>query len=197
MHNTLSRAVGTLVRYAPFLAVLALVAFLPHAVSSLPVVGLAFAGAVIDSSLQFCNQTALSTAATGIANVGNVIDLAVARNIGNGDVVYLVISVTTAVTSAGAATVSFILASDSVAAIHTDGTEVQHAQTYAIPKALLVPGYQLVIPVPLRSPDYKEFLGIQQNVGTAALTAGAISAELMTDPPGPALTYPQSPNITL
>lgn len=190
-------AYRTLVRYAPFVLVLALVAFLPHHTSSIPVVGLAFAGAIIDSTLQFCNATALSTVGTGIANVGNVVDLSVARNIGNGRPLYLVITVTTAPTSAGAATVQFLLVSDGQAAIATDGSATQHYASAAIPKATLVVGYQLVVPLPLRLPDYEEFLAVQQNVGTAALTAGAITAEIVLDPPGPAKTYPQSANITL
>lgn len=193
----LVRAVGALVRYAPFVAVALLALVLPHTVASLPVLGLAFAGAIIDSSLQFCNQTALSTAATGLALVGNVIDLTVARNVANGRQLYLVITVTTAVTSAGAATVAFLLASDAVAAIHVDGSATQHYSSFAIPKATLVAGYQLVVPLPLESPAYQRFLGILQNVGTAALTAGAITAELTLDPPGPSKSYPQSANITL
>lgn len=197
MKSTLTRALGALVRYAPFLAVAALALFLPHTVASIPVVGLAFAGAIIDTSLQFANQTALSTAATGLALVGNVIDLTVARNIANGKPLYLVITVTTAVTSAGAATVQFLLTSGAVAAIPVDGSATQHYASAAIPKATLVAGYQIVVPLPLESPAYQEFLGIQQNVGAAALTAGAITAELTLDPPGPAKTYPQSAHITL
>jgi hypothetical protein len=191
-----TRVYGTLVRYAPFVAVLALAVFLPHRVASLPVLGLAFAGAIIDSTLQFCNATALSTAATGLALVGNVIDLTVARNVGNGRPLFLVITVTTAPTSAGAAPVQFILASGAVAAVPVDGSATQHYASAAIPKATLVVGYQLIVPLPLELPAYQEFLAIQQNVGTAALTAGAITAELVLDPPQ-SKTYPQSARITL
>ena len=76
----------------------------------------------IDERNEFADATALSTAGTGRALVGDVIDLEVARDIGNGQVVYLVIQVTTAVTSAGAATVSFELATDAAAAIATYGS---------------------------------------------------------------------------
>lgn len=190
----LVRAYGALERYLPFLAVAALAVLLPHHVASIPMLGLAFAGAIIDSTLQFCNATALSTAATGLALVGNVIDLTSARNVAAGRPLYLVITVTTAVTSAGAATVSFLLASDSIAAIHVDGSATQHYASFAIPKATLVAGYQLVVPLPLESPAYQEFVGILQNVGTAALTAGAITAELVLDPPVNK-TYPQSSKI--
>ena len=42
-----------------------------------------------------------------------------------------------------------------------------------------------MIPVPLEGDKlYERYLGIQQNVGTAALTAGAINAFLTFDPKG-------------
>ena len=194
--KTILSALGKVSRYAPFLVVLALAVLLPHHAGTIPVLGLAFAGAILDSTLAFCNATALSTAATGLALVGNVVDLSTARNIANGRQLYLVLTVTTAVTSGGAATVQFILASDSIAAIHTDGSATQHYATAAIGKAALVAGYQVVVPLPLELPAYLEFLGILQNVGTAALTAGAISAELVLDPPQ-WKTYPQSARVTL
>jgi len=138
----------------------------------------------IDERNEFADATALSTAGTGRALVGDVIDLEVARDIGNGQVVYLVIQVTTAVTSAGAATVSFELATDAAAAIATDGSATEHITTAAIPKATLVAGYEMCIPLPLEGDAYERYLGVIQNVGTAALTAGAINAFLTLDPRG-------------
>lgn len=181
--SRMERACGYFRTFAPFLAVLALAAFLPHAPSSIPVLGLAFAGAIMDSTLEFCDATALNTGAAGTYLIGNVADLTVVRNIANGQTVYLVISVDTTVTSGGAATVQFIFASDAQAAIATDGSATQHFTTAAIPKATLVAGYQTVIPLPLAKPDYEEFLGILQVTGTAALTAGKINAYLTLDPP--------------
>lgn len=143
---------------------------------------------VIDSLLEFADATALSVAATGRALVGNVIDLGlppqgtVGRDIGNGKVVYLVISVDTAATSAGAATVSFELSSDAQAAIAVDTTETIHFATEAIPKATLIAGYQRAFALPPELPVYERYLGIVQNVGTAALTAGKINAFLTMDP---------------
>jgi hypothetical protein len=137
---------------------------------------------------EFADATALSTAATGRALVGNVINLGlppqgtVGRDIGNGKTVYLVISVDTAVTSAGAATVSFELSSDAQAAIAVDASETIHIATDAIPKATLVAGYQRAFALPPELPAYEQFLGIVQNVGTAALTAGKINAFLTLDP---------------
>lgn len=140
---------------------------------------------ILDERTEFCDATALSTAGTGRALVGDVIDTSVARDIGMGQPVYLVIQVTTAPTSGGAATVSFILASDAQAAVATDGTATEHIVTAAIPVADLVAGYTLCIPLPPEgSNEYERYLGILQNVGTAALTAGAINAFLTLDQKG-------------
>lgn len=139
---------------------------------------------ILDERGEFCDETALSTAGTGRALVGDVIDLGgTSQDIGNGEPIYLVIQVTTAVTSAGAATVSFELASDAAAAIATDGTASVHFASAAIAKATLVAGYQVCM-VALPSGTYERYLGILQNVGVAALTAGAINAFLTKDPNG-------------
>jgi len=141
-------------------------------------------GMILDDRTEMADATALSTAGTGLALVGDVVNLSVAKGIGaNIDKpLYLVIQVDTTVTSAGAATVQFILASDAQAAIATDGSATVHYQTAAIPKATLVAGYTLNIPVPPPPPDWEQYMGILQNVGTAALTAGKINAFLTTSP---------------
>lgn len=146
--------------------------------------GVTVFGMVLDSRCEFCDATALSTVGTGLALVGNVMDLTlVTRNVSTPPrPLYLVIQVDTAVTSAGAATVSFILASDAQAAIAVDGSATQHVATFAVPKATLIAGFTMVIPLPGVKPDYERFLGIIQNVGTAALTAGKINAFLTHDP---------------
>lgn len=175
-----------------WLALFGLVAVLhPHAAFALPLTGV---GAVMSARDEFADATALSTAGTGLALVGNVMDTSVVRDLGNGRPVYLVISVDTAVTSAGAATVEFDLVSDAQAAIAVDGSATVHLKTLAFPKATLVAGFQVVVQLPLESPAYEQFLGILQNVGTAALTAGKINAFLTLDPPASWKAYPNEPN---
>lgn len=144
---------------------------------------------ILDSLEEFADATALSTAGTGLALVGNVMDLgapptgSVFRDVGNGRPVYLVIGVDTAVTSGGAATVAFSLASDAQAAIAVDGSATIHFVTAAIPKATLIAGYRVaVIALPWEGVAYERYLGILQDVGTAALTAGKINAFLTLDP---------------
>lgn len=136
---------------------------------------------ILDERNEFADATALDTGGTGRVLVGDVIDLgATSSDIGNGQPLYAVIQVDTAVTSGGSATVSFEIASDAQAAIAVDGSATVHAVTAAIPKASLVAGY-LVAAVALPIGSYERYLGIIQNVGTAALTAGKINAFLTTD----------------
>lgn len=176
---------GPAVRMSLWLGAIALLAvFLPHSPDGLAALGVSvplLGGMLMDERGEFCDATALNTGAAGKYLIGDVIDLTVARDLGNGQTVYLVIQVDTAVTSAGAATVAFILATDAQAAIATDGTATEHNRTAAIAKATLVAGYALVIPLALESPVYERYLGILQETGVAALTAGKVNAFLTLD----------------
>lgn len=131
---------------------------------------------ILDKRNEFADATALSTAATGLALVGDVIDLGT-DGINEVDGIELFITVDTAVTSAGSATVEFQLVSDAQAAIAVDGSASVHYKSAAVPKATLVAGYG-VVAVKLPKGQYERYLGVLQNVGTAALTAGKINAGL-------------------
>ena len=135
---------------------------------------------ILDERLELSDAGTLATA-TGTALHGDVIDFG-GDQIGDGEPMYLVIQVTTAVTSAGAATVKFELVSDAAAAIATDGSATVHAATEAIGKASLVAGYTRVIPLPPAAGNsYERYVGVLTTVGTAALTAGAVNAFLTKD----------------
>jgi hypothetical protein len=137
---------------------------------------------ILDKRNEFADALALGTSGTGRQLVGDVIDLGGIDEIGYGDTPYLVISVDTAVTSAGAATISFELVSDAQAAIAVDGSATVHASTAHIGKASLIAGYNaLVVKLPI-FPAAERYLGIIANVGTAALTAGKVNAFLVADP---------------
>ena len=135
---------------------------------------------ILDERNEFADATAISTAATGLALEGDVIDLGT-DGVNDVEDMYLVVTVDTAVTSAGSATVEFQLASDAQAAIAVDGSATVHAKSAAIAKATLVAGYQAFV-VALPKGQYERYLGILQNVGTAALTAGKINAFLTKAP---------------
>lgn len=127
---------------------------------------------------EIADATSLSTAATGRQLVGDQIPLSVARDIGAGEPVFLVISVDTAIQSTGAATVAFELVSDDSASISTTGAATQHLTTGDIPVASLVAGYQRAFALPQELPAYEGYLGLIANVGTVALSAGKVNAFL-------------------
>lgn len=141
---------------------------------------------LIDKQLQFADGTWAPTA-TGDNISTNVLDTAPlggvptangGRDFGQGDDLYLVITVKTAVTSGGAATVDFRLRTDSNANLTT--APVDLVSSGAIAKATLVAGYQVFLKLP--SATYKEFIGVNANIGTAVLTAGAFEADIVKDP---------------
>jgi hypothetical protein len=137
---------------------------------------------ILDKRNEFCDATALSTGAPGTYRIGDQIDLGVARDIGTGEQLYLVITVDTQPTSAGAATAQFTLASDDTANIATNGTASVHFQTKAFSIAEMTAGAVLAaVPLPLEGVAYERFLGVLQTTGTAAFTGGNINAFLTPD----------------
>lgn len=140
---------------------------------------------ILDELLEFADAVALNTGAAGTYLIGDVVDLGTnTRPIYDIENLYLVINVDTAVTSGGAGTYQFTLASDAQAAIATDGSATVHWQSAAIPKATLVAGYTIAaIPLPLgNAPIYERYLGILQTTAVAAATAGKVNAFLTSQP---------------
>ena len=138
---------------------------------------------ILDSRLEFADAADISQSA-GTYLSTNVVDTSVARDMGNGQPLYLVIQIDAAVTSGGSATVQFRLRSDDAAAIHAT-TSTGHYDSGAIAIASLVAGYTLVIPLPPEgSVAYERYLGIQAIIATATTTAGTYSAFLTIDPTG-------------
>ncbi|MEL6280014.1 MAG: Bbp16 family capsid cement protein [Pseudomonadota bacterium] len=126
---------------------------------------------------QEVSVTALST---------NVIDLfatpatihnqgAALRNLILGGTVPLTLAVGTAVTAAGAATVTVTIESDSVATI--DASPTVHWSSGAVGKAALVAGYNFSIDH-LPPGDYERYLAVRYTVATGPLTAGKFFAYL-------------------
>lgn len=139
---------------------------------------------IMDERLEFADATALDTSGTDTDLIGDVIDLgSVTSDIGNGQPIYLVVQVDTAVTSGGSATVDFKLLSDAAAAIAVDGTATQHFASGPVAKATLIAGYTVAV-VALPIGTYERFLGVATTTAAAALTAGKINAFLTYDPVG-------------
>lgn len=137
---------------------------------------------ILDERNEFCDATALNTGAAGTYLIGDQIDLGAARDVGNGQPVYLVITVDTLPTSGGSATAQFSLASDASASIATDGSASVHLQTKAFAISGMAAGTVLAaIALPMEGVAYERYLGILQTTGTAAFTGGKVNAFLTHD----------------
>lgn len=152
----------------------------------------------IDTSLEFCdNFTTLAAGDTKLES--NIVDLGTAdRDIGNGQPMYLVIKVTTAYS--GGTSNQFILASDDVEAIATNGDATEHYRSDVFTNAQLTAGFSLCVPLPMGDTanqgediaGYERYLGILcTDVGTSS--TGAIDAFLTNDPVG-WVSYPDGNN---
>lgn len=135
---------------------------------------------ILDERLEFGDALALNTGAAGTYLIGDVVDLEVARDLGlAGHTIYFVVTVDTAATSGGAATLVITLASDAQAAIATDGSATAHLISSVRTVASLIAGSVIMARnLPAEDPAYERFLGVLQTTGTAAFTAGKINAFL-------------------
>lgn len=138
---------------------------------------------ITDAFLQLSSAQAVTASAVS----ANAIDLGVARDVGPGEDMYVVINVDTTVTAAGAATVNFqvISGSGTSGGVINAGITVL-AQTDALAKTELTAGRRpIIIQVPrsqlLAQPVGQRYLGLQYTVGTGPLTAGAFTASIVHD----------------
>jgi hypothetical protein len=144
---------------------------------------------ILDERLEFAD------ALTCVANIGNailgdVIDLGATptlKDIGNGEPLYLVIQVSTAVVGSSS-TVQWQLASDSTANLATSKTV--HIDTGAIAEATLVAGYTIIHALPIAA-LYERYLGIWQTVATGNLSAGNVNM-FLTHSPAKYTIYPDA-----
>jgi len=123
------------------------------------------------SAAQAVTATAVSTSS---------VDLQVARDIGEGDRLYVDFRVSTTATAAGAATVAFEIVTADDAALTTNVTVLQQSAPVAV--ASLVAGYRtaLVIPPQIGSVG-RRYIGAQFVVATGPLTAGNFDARIVKD----------------
>lgn len=155
---------------------------------------------IIDNELLFADGTWAPTA-TGDNFSPNVLDCGpltlgagtgggsnLGRDLGQGEAMWLVVTVIQTVTSGGAATVEFRLVSAANAALST--TPITIITSGLIPKATLVQassgvaGYTFMAPLPsfpVGTSGYQRFLGVNANIGTAVLTAGKFHATILHD----------------
>lgn len=131
------------------------------------------------------------TETTGTYLFTNQIDLGAAgRDPGNGQPVYLVISVDTEVDSSmDGATIQFRLASDDSASIHAT-TSTEHLLTEVFAEGNLAAGATYIYTLPVEGLAYERYLGLQAIIGGETVTGGAISAYLTLDPVGAFKNHP-------
>lgn len=123
--------------------------------------------------------TATGQAVTATANSTNVVDLSLARDVGEGEDLYVQFTVGTAFTAAGSATLTptiVVSAADSL----TTPTTIATAGTIAV--ATLVAGYSFAVRLnPLIASLGLRYLGAIYTVATGPMTAGTITADIVTD----------------
>lgn len=144
----------------------------------------------LDERLEFADAVTVAAAA-GTALIGDVIDLQVARDIGRGNPIYLVITTDTEIITAGSAgTIKFQLASDAQAAIATDGSASIHIDTGTLvtddaaanSAQLNAGGVIFAGVVPAEGRVFERYLGILAVIATTEVTAGKINAFLTMEP---------------
>jgi len=148
---------------------------------------------ILDERTEFADAASVAAAA-GTALIGDVIDLsAAARDIGQGQPLYLVITTDTEIITAGAAgTLKFQLVSDAQAAIAVDGSATVHVDTgtfvtddsAANSAQFNAGGVIACIALPVQGQVYERYLGILAVTATTTTTAGKINAFLTLDPTG-------------
>lgn len=141
--------------------------------------------AIIDSRLQFGDAFDLDQE-PGTYLMTNQVDLGVAaRDIGNGQPLYLCVHVVEAFTDGGdAANLTLRLVSDDTAAIHAS-TSTIHLDSGSILKAGLTLGKKFCWPLPLAGVAYERYLGINCIVGITGIAGfddGMLDAFLTPDP---------------
>jgi hypothetical protein len=144
---------------------------------------------ILDELTEFADAVSVAAGA-GTALIGDQIDLSAAGlDIGAGEPVYLVIQTDTEIITGGSAgTIQFFLASDSAAAIATDGSASIHLASpvfvtddaAANSDKLNAGGVILAVPLPADT-TYERYLGILATIATTTVTAGKINAFLTTD----------------
>ena len=134
---------------------------------------------ILDELLEFADAVDISGGA-GSALIGDVVDLGVARDIGSGQPIYLVVNFPVAVS--GGTSIDIQLRSDATATISpTAGT--LHASTGATAVASLTAGKTFVFALPLEGNEYEQFLGVTAvRVGT--VSTADVNAFLTYDPTG-------------
>lgn len=156
---------------------------------------------IIDKLTEFADATSVVLTAGTWTNIGSQVDRGAAGlDLGNGQPVYLVITVDTAIITGGSAgTIQFRLASDDTATIHATTSTVHWTSAAFVTDDAALNDLDvgevvacLALPLNGQAP-YEEFVGVQAIANTTDTTAGKINAFLTLDPTG-WKAYPDASN---
>lgn len=139
---------------------------------------------ILDEKLEFCDATALNTGAAGTYNIGDIIDLGVARDLGHDSALYLVVTCETGIEVASSTgTVAFQLVSDGTDTISTTTQSIHlRSGNWATSTTAIKAGTVLfAAQLPIEGVPYERYLALQQITGTTAISAGKVNAFLTTD----------------
>ena len=158
---------------------------------------------ILDERTEFADAASVAAAA-GTALIGDVIDLgATARDIGEGQTLWLIITCDTEIITAGAAgTLKFQLVSDAQAAIAVDGTATVHFDSgtfvtddaAANDTAMNAGEIIVAVALPRQGKVYERFLGILAVTAVTTTTAGKINAFLTLNQPRGSKQYAEGIN---
>lgn len=136
---------------------------------------------VLLSDNQDLSQAAGAYVSTGAIDLGVPGTMALGgspiSDIGRGNVPSLLCQVTETFTSGGAATLTVEVISASASTL--DAGVVSHMSSGAIALATLIAGYQFRLAIPHGITG--RYLGLRYTIGTAATTAGTVTAGLVMD----------------
>lgn len=147
---------------------------------------------ILDKRNEFADAVSVAlTAGAAWQNIGDVIDLGLAaRDVGNGEPLYLVVNVDTGINAAGAGSIQFRLASDDSGTINVSTGTVHAVSPLFVtsttsgdaPSGALQAGTTLwIVALPMEGNVYEQYLGIQVNVLTQNTSAGKVNAFLTHD----------------
>ena len=138
---------------------------------------------LMDSRLEFCDATSLNTGAANTYLIGSQVNLGSGCLYGDPTDLWWVISVDTAVDSAGdGVTLAFKLASDDTASVSTTtSTVLVTSPTFT--QAQMVAGFIWAAKLPAYSTVSEQYLGVLQTTAVEAVTAGKINSYLTSKVP--------------
>lgn len=134
---------------------------------------------ILDNNLVFAD--AVATGNTGTRILGDVVDLDVARDIGAGKPLYVIVTIDTAITAGAGGTIQFKVTSADDAALTTNAEDHLVSVNYDAASGVAAGTIVLSAALPAEGMTYGRYIGVRETVATANTTAGKVNAFLALD----------------